>query len=310
MGVVVFTILKTIGVVLICVIGFLLLLAGMILFVPIRYRIDLQKESADWKEVSAKVRITWLCHLLNIRFWYPEYAYVRIRLFLFTVFRSDRPHAPKVRKTSGKASKKKEDSHKETASKEPKSKNTDSKEPVLKEKLPEEKGSKENVSKETKSFFLFKLIRMMKRIWEILRNIRYTIHKIYDKIVHIIKNIRYDLDILKSDLFRETFRKCSGKFFALIKSVMPSGMEGELHIGMEDPAATGQIMEYYGMLYPLIGSRIRVIPDFEQVILNGNIHIRGKITIFKVVQTGIWMYFNKDIRKLIHIWKRRNSNGG
>lgn len=349
MGAVILTILKIIGIALLCILGLVLLLAGVVLFVPVRYRITAQKDAeGELKAARVTVRVTWLLHLLNVCFAYPERAYVRIRVLFFTVFRSDRPKKEKKEKSSkttrkteqkpdqqntpdgqkmldersttdgqkmpdsqnepdGQKKQKELEEHRcqeksqEQNRQSPQDDQSEPKKHSSQEESPEQPEVKEKLS------FKERFLRIVSKVWEILKNIRYTIRKIYDKIMDIIGNIRYYTESLKSDLFKETFQKCSGELLKLLKSIAPRKVKGRLRIGMEDPATTGKILGYYGMLYPLIGDHIDVVPDFDQTVLEGNILIKGKITLFKAIKTGIIVYFNKDLRKLIQLWKREGT---
>ena len=100
------------------------------------------------------------------------------------------------------------------------------------------------------------------------------------------------------------WEKYSKEVLCLLKRIAPRKIKGYLHIGMEDPATTGQILGYYGMLYPLIGEHIDVVPDFEHVILEGTLKIRGNITLFQAVRIACTIYFDKDLQKLIRLLKR------
>ena len=81
-------ILKIIGIVLLCILGFLILSVLCGLFVPVRYRIKVSREEGEGKPpVTAHVRITWLLHLVNILVRYPAEVIVRVRIFVFTIFR-------------------------------------------------------------------------------------------------------------------------------------------------------------------------------------------------------------------------------
>ena len=91
MGMVILTILKIIGIILLVVLGLILFLLLLVLFVPIRYRIDASKDAEGEQQIHALIKVTWLLHLLNIRFLYPEEAYLRVRIACFTLFRSDQP---------------------------------------------------------------------------------------------------------------------------------------------------------------------------------------------------------------------------
>lgn len=368
MGMVILTILKIIGIILLVVLGMILLILLLVLFVPIRYRIDTSKDAEGEQQIHALVKVTWLLHLLNIRFLYPEEAYLRVRIACFTLFRSDQPakEAASAKKNTS-AEKKKESEAKNVktskASKEaedtllatedtegsgeqsqsidedgwsrmdsaqirldektdgklenvpaPQAENAAHTEinsesvEVREEEEAAEAGNREEADfqEETSKWELLreKIRWCIQKLWELLKNIRYTIQSIYDKIRNIIHDIRYYYKVLRSDLFHRTWEKCSKEALHLLKSIAPRKVKGYLHIGMEDPATTGQILGYYGMLYPLIGGHIDVIPDFDQVILEGTLTIRGHITLFQAVSTACILYFNKDLRKLIKLLKR------
>lgn len=357
MGVVILTILKIIGIILLCILGLILLLAGVVLFVPVRYRLTARKEAEEeLSDAHVTVRVTWLLHLLNVCFAYPDHAYVRIRLLFFTIFRSDRPKKEKKEKkkkrseTAYRTAQKEQKDPKELMKKTPEHQSRPDGQKVLDErsttdgqKMPDSQNEPEGQKKQKESEehrcpeksqeqnrqstqdqqkvpdtqnvpndqeklpFKERFLRIVCKVWEILKNIRYTIRKIYDKIMDIIRNIRYYTELLKSDLFKETFKKCSAELLKLLKSIAPRKVKGRLRIGMEDPATIGKILGYYGMLYPLIGDHIDIVPDFDQTVLEGNLLIKGKITLFKAIKTGIIVYFNKDLRKLIQLWKREGT---
>lgn len=99
---IVLLILKIIGIILSVILGVVLLAVCCALFVPVRYRIEVSREEGEGNPpFIARAKITWLFHLVNIHLCYPADVYVRVRLFLFTLFRI--PEKEKRRKkTDGK----------------------------------------------------------------------------------------------------------------------------------------------------------------------------------------------------------------
>ncbi len=70
-------ILKIIGLVLLGILGFILLLSLIVLFVPVRYRLDGRyKDEAD-----VKVKITYLLHILSVVIRYTDELDLKIRIF-------------------------------------------------------------------------------------------------------------------------------------------------------------------------------------------------------------------------------------
>lgn len=318
------TILKILGIILLVLLGIILMVVLLVLFVPIRYKIKVHRKTEDGTPIVADVRVTYLAYILNVAFSYPEAAYVRVRVFCFTVFRSDKSKGDAESSSSEKGKRKEKKGKKKDKAQDdkgedkiraedaPKSEETETTEATAeagqKEALKEEdeKDNSEGIEdaergdgKEEN-----KILAFLRKIWDVLKNIRYTIVRICDKIKDIVNNIRYYVEILQSDRFDRGFQVCKGQLIALLKMLRPRKLTGELLIGTGDPASTGQVMAAYGILYPLLGNHIEVVPDFERQIVEGSLFIKGKITIFVLVKCAWIIYFNKDIRKLIKLFKR------
>ncbi len=302
------SILKIIGIVLLCILLFVLAAALLILFVPIRYQLKGYRRKEDDAPVRASVKVTWLLHIVNASFRYPEEAYIKIRIFCFTVFstmeKKTKQNSKKVRKT------KKQLSKEEKSGPSPKEMTTDSKkdqeEDFSKQEIKEEKKAAEQndffeepLQEEEISFTKF-----LKKLFHILKNIKYTINQIYDKIKHIISNIRYYIGIIESDSFKKAWQLCENQAVSLIKTILPRKIKGNFVIGTNDPASTARILAIQGILYPIIGNHILITPDFDRSIIEGDFFIKGKITVFKVLKTAIRVYFNKDLRRVIRLFKK------
>ncbi|MBD5455906.1 MAG: DUF2953 domain-containing protein [Lachnospiraceae bacterium] len=302
------SILKIIGIILLCILLLILVILLLVLFVPVRYRIDGYRKVNDDVPVRASARITWLFHILNITFRYPEEAFIRVRIFCFTVFSTQKSTD---RKQAGKKKSKKEETEskktvaevkvisekKQEAEKTESVKQEPAKEEIKNTPVPAEE--KEENSEEKPA-----LLKFIRKLFAILKNIKYTIRKICDKIKHIIKNIRYYIDIIKSDSFKNAWTVCGGKAILLLKSILPGKLTGNFTIGTGDPASTAQILSIWGILYPLIGNHINIVPDFNNSIIEGDFFIQGKITVFKVLKTAIIVYFHKDLRRVIRLFKK------
>lgn len=115
--------------------------------------------------------------------------------------------------------------------------------------------------------------------------------------------------MLQSDSFKRAFDLCRNEVFSLISSILPRKLIGHVTVGTGDPASTAQILAVHGILYPLIGNHIFITPDFENSVLEGDFYMKGKITVFKILKTAGKVYFNKDLRRVIRLLKRRQYNG-
>ncbi len=300
------SILKFLGIVLLILLGTILVVAALVLFVPFRYRVSVCRKEEEDAPVYADIKATWLLHILNVAFSYPNAAYLRVRVFCLTVFRSDRPKKGKKSKKGKKQEKAPQGGSKKGEG--AKSANEDD----LKGQQKEEEG-------ETSSHVNTQDLPPKKDESEkkgqdkdlggqhgksLLKKIRYTITSICDKIKDIVNNIRYYMEIIKSEAFGQAFKACSGELFSLLKYLLPGKFSGYLLVGTGDPASTGQVLAIYGILYPLLGGHIDIEPDFERKVFEGKLLIKGKITVFRLLKSVCVVFFNRDIRKVIKLLKR------
>lgn len=329
-------ILKIIGIIVGTLLAVLLVGLMLALFVPVRYQIEAGRtEEEGAPPVEASARITWLLHLVNIRIQYPADVYLRARIFLFTVFRLPQ----KQKKEDGKKGKSKKESSKsdrriedkknertsvQKAEDRPNAEEEKNVTPVRSEeqtenmetagsaedtapgKAPESKAVQEPEPEKEKIPFKEKLKEKIMQIRKIFQKIWYTLSGICDKIKMIWENIDYYMGILQSDTFKQAFSLCKGELFSVFSYIGPRKFQADLTIGMDDPAATGKILSYYGMLYPFIGSHVNIITDFERKRIEGTVFIKGKIRLFTFIKAALRIYFNKDIRKLLKMFKKED----
>ena len=315
-------ILKIIGIVLLSILGILLLAIACVLFVPVRYRIRLTREEGeDQPPVLAYVKVTWLLHFVNILIQYPSKVIVRVRIFVFTLFK-----LPKEEKKTEKE--RKSEKHRKAERSDKKKNNTEQHEETeipIEQTAAEGKGTTEistmaqepepadiDIDIEKESLFakirniLAKIKQVTEKIKTIFENIQYTIRKFCDKIKAVLDNIQYYREVLESDPFRQSAESCKKELGWLFKKLKPNKFEADFIVGMEDPATTGEILAVCGMLYPLIGQHVRVVGDFdcEKTHIEGQLLIRGRISAITFLRVALRIYFNKDIKKLIKLLKK------
>lgn len=303
------TILKIIGIVLLSLLLLLVTVLLLILFVPVRYRVSGFRKQGDEVPVNVALKVTWLLHIVNVAFRYPEEAFIKVRLFCFTIFYTDKEQTSKKKKEQ-------KDLSEEAIDKEEKPPEEEKKDIIGKQS--EEKSKTATVGEETdnleeelkKKEEAFekeddpKISNFIKKLFSILKNIKYTICQIYGKIKHIIKNIRYYIRILKSDTFKRAWSFCSREVFILLKSILPRKFSADFVVGTGDPASTAQILSIQGILYPLVGDHINITPDFEHSIVEGNFFVKGKITVWRILLIAVRVYFNRDLRRVIRLFKK------
>lgn len=152
-----------------------------------------------------------------------------------------------------------------------------------------------------------KLKKFFRAIAAFFRNIWYTIRNICDKIKEIMQRIDYYLDVLGSDEGKRTISLLKSQLGALLKHICPTKVCGQFQIGMEDPAAAGQIAAIAGMLYPIFGNHIHIETVFGEKRFSGNLFIKGRIRVITLIRIAWRVYFNKDIKKFLRKLKREEK---
>lgn len=320
---IILSILKIIGIILAAVIGILLLVLICGLFVPVRYRVAADGKLGGQPPVRVEIKATWLLHIVNILFSYHESACLRIRLFCFTLLDSSRKKKEKGGKRKKQKTGKKRSGREKTGvqgireeerTKEEEAAGLETEKPGIAEAeesgsqteeaegtFPEEAG--EGMTGRIKAFF-HAVFRFFHKLVEALKNIEYTIREICGKIKKVMENIRYYIDILQGEAFQSVFRNAKKQLLWICRRLKPEKCRINLRAGMEDPAATGQIMAVYGMLYPVVGGGIFLQPEFEEKVMEGDVYIKGKITGIIFLVAGLKMVLDKNIWRLLKLLKK------
>lgn len=314
-------ILKIIGILLLCLLGLLVLGTVCVLFVPVRYRIEAERREGEGEPpVAVRVKVTWLLHFINLALRFDGSLFLRARIMVFTLFRLPKKENRKknsVKEQSGKGENTQTPQEKETQqeSAPPSGKRDEtayaqaeeSEEVRLTESVDE--GAEEEPPKSPSIWDKLRAIPGILRgiflkIKSLIENIQYTIQKFCDKIKSVSDTIEYYRKVIEGEAFRRSFALCKNELLRIGKALKPQKFQVQLLIGMDDPAATGEILAVWGMLYPVIGGYVDVAGDFERKRLEGHLLLKGKIRFFTFLRVAVKIYFNKDIRKLYKLLKK------
>lgn len=284
-------ILAVIGIILLCIIGLILLVLGLVLFVPIRYKIKAHKET----ETVLQIRATWLLHFLSIIYIYPEPGEIVVRILGAKVWKmkigeektDDAPEAETTEQEGKSAISKSAESEvtpkeeKESVEKEPKK--------IEAEKTEAEKAEAENEEKTN-----------------VFEKIQYKIKSICDKIKKIFNNYEYYKDLLQQKENSLLFDRCKNRLFKVLKHLKPRVLKAEIIVGTGEPDTTGYLMAIYGMLIPVLGSDINITPDFEQKILEGRLYAKGRVRVATLLNHVVRIYFDEQLHNLLDNIQRKD----
>lgn len=136
-----------------------------------------------------------------------------------------------------------------------------------------------------------------------ISKIKYTILKIYGKIKDIWKHLSYYAGVLREDNTVALWKHVRQRLGKVLWAIRPRRINGSLVFGTGAPDTTGYLFGVYGMLSPLLHYSLCVTPDFTQQILEGNIDISGRITLWTLTWNGLKLFLDKKLRLFIQKMK-------
>lgn len=302
MAAVLLTILKVIGIVLLCILGLLLALLLIILFVPIRYRISADKSDPE-DDITAFARVSFLLHIISAAFTYNKGTDLCVRLFGIRIYPRKRKEDHKRRKNTSAAD------HPADEKPDP-IKDENEYHTLLEDDFTIDWNDEEPSSGDTDNAFAEddKESDIVRKAEELLNKLSDKYESIHDRYKKIRKDIRFwdrmihdarnqnAVDIIKKQVVR------------LLKKIAPKRVKGFVHFGFDDPATTGQILVYLSVLYPVLPRMLKIDPGFSDTLLYGNVDIKGRLALITVAVAFLKVYFNKDFRRMYRLYKRHQGN--
>lgn len=305
-----------------CILGLILLILLLILFCPVRYRGTLSKETNSFRELTAGGKVSWLFGLiaLKCRFWNGQFTkeiYILgiplLRLLKFLRSRNSQPLLD-----SSPASSKFFSDLTETEDeilihhiKQPEIFSSES------DSDTENDESEEFYQeiKETGENFFFRLGNRLRAFWEKIKKIYYkirgiplTVQKFSSTVQSTCTKIDWWKKFLGHPRTKAALSQARASVFRLLKHVFPTKATGHITFGSSDPSITGTVLAVLGMTIPLHQNCVQITPVFEsQNFIQGNINLKGRVYGIVFLQTAIRLYFNKNIKYVIHRWKHREG---
>lgn len=315
-------ILKILGIVLAVLLGIILLILVLLLYVPVRYQGTVRRDKA-W-ELYAK--LSWLLHSLTVPIVYEDGKFsIKVRLFGITIKDLSRDEEEisedideylwdaeediseneeqiedRSRLSAG------EDGLEERAKPvQPEREDWDLREPEDEEtkgrdmEARQEKGLLSRVWEKIRTIFL-----KIFRIWQKIKNLKYTFCRICAKIRQGVQKYRDLKEFLLDERTKKAVKQCLEQLKYLLGKLLPKKIRGELHFGMEDPALTGEILGGISIFYPVFMDNVKVYPDFEQSILEGELFIKGRLRLITILLILWRLWRDRDVR---YVYEKLNG---
>ena len=290
------TILKIIGIIVLSVLLLALLIIAIVLFVPIRYKIiaDKSKDSADF---FVNVNASFLLHMLSATFGYDKELVKSIKLFGIRIWpkKGSKDEIKDNVNDNIKDNVKDESINPSDAEAD---ENLDftidwnEDDPGTGDDIIEDDSADDGFYEKVEKFIngiISKFDVISDKYDKIKRELRF-----WDKMINDTRN-KAAVDVLKNQLIR------------LLVLIRPRRIKGFIHFGFEDPATCGKVLMYLSMIYPHLPRKLVFDPSFEDTDIYGNVLIKGRIYLAVIAVCLIRMYFNKDIKRMLRLYKKHQN---
>ena len=312
---IVLQILKIIGIVLACIIGFVLLVLLLVLFAPVNYSAGVQIHDSD---IKVNASAGWLFGIFSVKAGY------RGKKFSYGV------RAAGISLISSEKSKKEESKPEESEEldleyfdgpagplneAEENAKTPDREDPSGPSRQheaaeeykaadpgPAPQPEQEKKKKERRS--PVEIIR--ERVTSFIQRIRDQYEKtrrIYEK----AKTVKY---IACAPVTRKALAYAKERLFKLLKSIRPRSIKGSITIGTEDPSQSAFIYGALATVSAQLSKKLYVYPELENKKTDIDVVIRGRIVIGYIALMALQIYTNRDVKRVIRYIRRNLLNGG
>lgn len=327
-------ILKIICIAVLAILGLVLFAVLLMLFVPVRYRL-----SCSYKEdFTARVKITWLLHILSVLATYDHSLELSIKLFGFPLGKGKRGGGEEEEPENGAEGDGEKDGGFGKQEREGKDGALErdgvlERDEALESAVPGERDGREAKEKEPsggakadgfsresadggKTFTEPPALKespekgkgKKKKSFSlngIFRKIKFRFLGFCDKVRAVEEKGKKIHGFVTDPANQKSFRH----ILRMTKHILPRKMEGSLVFGFEDPSVTGQAAALCSLAYARYGDSLQITPLFDEQILEALVKGKGRIFLGIVLYWCLRVLMNKNIRRLL-FKRRRKKDGG
>lgn len=272
-------ILKIIGILLLCLLGFLLLCLCLILFVPIFFEAEAEKEDS----FRAKGRLSWLGIGLRAGFSYEEELEFSLRIFGIRIFPS------KEKKRKSKKETKERSPASETKAAEEKKESGRNRASDVKEARREAEQCKK-AEKSSEAGQSTKTEQRAKTEQKAIEN--------QEEKSAFFKKVR---EILEDEVCREGIIHTMSYLITFFQAIRMKEAEGKVDFSLGSPDLTGKTLGFISMFPFAYGKDLEINPDFmaDDSYCTGRIGLKGSLQLVYLLIFIIRMGMDKEVRKVI-----------
>lgn len=120
----------------------------------------------------------------------------------------------------------------------------------------------------------------------------------------IMVKIDHVLQFLDRDYVERTIERVLKIVKRLFGTIKPKKSKGYLHMGLKSSADTGMMLGKIAAFYPMYGRWLTIEPDFYNKVIEGELDIKGRIYLFRVVGPALRMVLTRDFWRTYKLAKK------
>lgn len=306
------TILKVIGLVLLFLLLLILLLLGLVLLTPIRYA-GAGHKGEKKKDYAAHVDVSWFLHLVQLHAGLtPAGLACDLRILWFHPMGSRPPGTPPANAYDGNSSQSEEKPSTEgsaahasdeasarseemtapddTVVKDSDEAPSENEEHTPSDETDETSPDETDQEKETKS---------PSPAAEAPKKKKRKKSSFADRIKRICEKASSLREAVEDEENQKAFRLLISRGKYLLHHLRFRKFEGRLKFGFDDPAMMGRILGVLSLFYPLYGESFTLTPVFDHTVFEGEIALKGHVRLIHILIAAIQLMMNKKIRGLV-----------
>ncbi len=303
--------LKILGILVLVLFALLLLAALLVLFSAVCYQAE---GSYLGNTLKANGRISWLFHILTIRFSFEERVYGNVRIFGIPVWSTDKKGAEKPNETQPEMENGPEDfqsEEEEILSIQELGTGTGDRDRGMPElsgpqQHKAEPEQEEAEPKPEESFLETWIRRLSEKSRSLFQKGKQMAADGKRRFRRAMAQKEKLVSWIEDEANQESVKLAVRQLGKIIRHLLPRKGHGRVTFGFgEDPYLTGKVLTAIAPFYPLYGEYLELYPDFERRIFEAEGTGNGHIRIGVIIGYAIRLLFDSNIRKNIRAFMRR-----
>ena len=291
------TVLKILGIVILCILGLVLLIVLLVLFCPFRYTVG----GEMYDEIGADASVRWLFIKVLVDYTKEKGLVYKLKLLGIPIYSSDKE--PKEKKPEKE--KDKEETGSEAGTEAADTGKEDSEKPGTELAVTQDSTELtysddepyEEVMGTEEKEGLFDKPSTKDKIDGIINNITKKKDEFELKMDHLDQ-------FLDRPYVQRTIDRVKWALIVILKEIRPRSGKGYLHLGLENPADTGELLGAMSAFSWFIIGWLTFEPDFTKKVIEGDLHISGRIILGIIAGPLIRIAISRDFWKTYKLAKK------